>query len=163
MNGVKVSYYIDDTLLVAPSQSECTQSVRKVINLLEFFGFTINYEKSCLQPTREISFLGFNIDSRNMTISLSESKVTKIINVCTTLRNLNRASIRQVAEVTGLLVAAFTAVRYLQLFYQSVEACKSTRVSSGASYEELVSITDTAWWDLDWIIENIRAYNGKSF
>ena len=24
MNGVKVSYYIDDTLIVAPSQSECT-------------------------------------------------------------------------------------------------------------------------------------------
>ena len=58
-----------------------------------------------------------------MTISLSESKVTKIINACTTLRNLNRASIRQVAEVTGLLVAAFPAVRYLQLYYQSVEAC----------------------------------------
>ena len=59
MNGVKVSYYIDDTLIVAPSQSECTQSVRKVINLLEFLGFTINHEKSCLQPTREISYLGF--------------------------------------------------------------------------------------------------------
>ena len=49
MNGLKVSYYIDDTLIVAPSQS-----VRKVINLLEFLGYTINHEKSCLQPTREI-------------------------------------------------------------------------------------------------------------
>ena len=69
MNGVKVSYYIDDTLLVAPSQSECTQSIPKVINLLEFLGFTINHEKSCLQPTREVSYLDFNIDSHNMTVS----------------------------------------------------------------------------------------------
>ena len=69
MKSVKVSYYIDDTLLVAPSQSECTQSVRKVINLLEFLGFTINHEKSSLQSTREISYLDFNIDSHNMTVS----------------------------------------------------------------------------------------------
>ena len=79
------------------------------------------------------------------------------------MRTLNRASIRQVAEVTELLVAAFPAVRYLQLFYRSVEACKSTHVSSDASYEEFVSITDTACSGLDWIIENIKAYNGKSF
>ena len=92
VNSIKVSYYIDDTLLVSPCQSECTQSVRKVINLLEFLGFTINHENSCLKPTREISYLGFNIDSRNMTLSLSEGKVTKIINACTTLRNLSRAS-----------------------------------------------------------------------
>ena len=43
-----------------------------------------------------------------------------------------------------------------------MEACKLTRVSSGASYEELVRITDTVCSDLDWIIENIRAYNSKS-
>ena len=44
-----------------------------------------------------------------------------------------------------------------------MEACKSTHASSGASYEEFVSITDTASSDLDWVIENIKAYNGKSF
>ena len=75
-----------------------------------------------------------------MTMSLSESKVTKIINACTTLRNLNRASIRQVAEVTGLLVATFLAVQYLQLFYRSVEACKSTRVSSGHLMRSLLAL-----------------------
>ena len=40
-----------------------------------------------------------------------------------TLHNLNRPSVRQVAEVTGLLVATFPAVQYLKLFYRSVEAC----------------------------------------
>ena len=113
-----MSYYIDDTLIVAPSHS-----VRKVINLLEFLGFTTNHESLVYSlPGKFLLPTGFNIDSRNMTMSLSESKVTKIINACTTLRYLKRASIRQVAEVTGLLVAAFPAVRYLQLFYRSVEA-----------------------------------------
>ena len=72
-----------------------------------------------------------------MTMSLSESKVTKIINAYTTLRNLNGASIRQVA---GLLVATFPAVRYLQLFYRSVEACKSTRVSSRHLMRSLLAL-----------------------
>ena len=51
---IKVSYYIDDTLIVAPSQA--TQSARRVINLLVFLGFTINSGKSCRQPTWENLF-----------------------------------------------------------------------------------------------------------
>ena len=50
------------------------------------------------------------------------------------------ATIRQVAEVSGLLVSAFPAVRYLQLFYRSIELARS---------------------DLLWVTENIQKYNGK--
>ena len=73
------------------------------------------------------------------------------------------AAIRQVAEVSGFLVSAFPAVRYLQLFYRSIEACKSQDISARADYDVRVPFTELAELrrDLLWVIENIRKYNGK--
>ena len=65
------------------------------------------------------------------------------------------------AEISGLLVSAFPAVRYHQLFYRSVEACKLLDISAGADYDDRVSSTELARSDLLWVIENIRKYIGK--
>ena len=42
-------------------------------------GFTIHERKSVLIPTQKIEFLGFLIDSRNMSISISEEKADHLI------------------------------------------------------------------------------------
>ena len=65
------------------------------------------------------------------------------------------------AEISGLLVSAFPTVRYLQLFYRSVEACKSLDISAGAHKDDRVPITELARSDLLWVIENIRKCIGK--
>jgi hypothetical protein len=38
--------------------------------LLERLGFIVNYKKSMLTPTQSIPFLGFDLDSVNLTISI---------------------------------------------------------------------------------------------
>ena len=42
-------------------------------------GFTIHERKSTLTPNQKIESLGFWIDSRNMTISMSEEKADHLI------------------------------------------------------------------------------------
>ncbi|XP_068707254.1 uncharacterized protein [Montipora foliosa] len=96
-----------------------------------------------------------------MTISLPEEKIEKIFSKCSQLHQSKMATIRQVAEISGLLVSAFPAIRYLQLFYRSIEACKSQDISPGADYDHRVPITELARSDLLWVIENIRKYNGQ--
>lgn len=160
-NGMKVCYYIDDTLIIAASEAECSANVHKVVRLLGDLGFKINFKKSQLDPVTQLTYLGFILDSSTMTISLPEDKIEKIISKCSQLHQSKIATIRQVAEISGLLVSAFPAVRYLQLFYRSVEACKSRDISAGADYDDRVPITELARSDLLWVIENIRRYNGK--
>ena len=41
-NGIKVCYYIDDTLIIAASKAECSSNVQKVIRLLGDLGFKTN-------------------------------------------------------------------------------------------------------------------------
>ena len=45
-NGMKVCYYIDDTLIIAASKAECSANVHKVIRLLWDLSFKTNFKKS---------------------------------------------------------------------------------------------------------------------
>lgn len=159
--GIRTTYYIDDTLIVASSAHQCSEHTRQVSSLLSDLGFQINYGKSHLDPSRTISFLGFQIDSTSYTLTLPEEKVDKIVRVCRRLLNTTEPTIREVAQVSGNLVSAFPAVKYLQLFYRSVEACKSSDISLGARYDDTVVLSPLARQDLSWVIDNIRVFNGR--
>ena len=53
-----------------------------LIFLLQNLGFVINIGKSALMPVQEIEFLGLVINSVDMTLTLPEEKVTKLISQC---------------------------------------------------------------------------------
>ena len=108
---MKVCYYIDDTLIVAASKAECSANVHKVIRLLGDLGFKTNFKKSQADPVARLTYLGFILDSSAMTISLLEEKIEKIVSKCSQLHQSKIANIRQVTEISGLLVSAFPAVR----------------------------------------------------
>ena len=159
--NIRVIYYIDDTLIIAKSSDQCSRHAHEVCNLLSRVGFTVNQAKSQLIPSQQIQFLGFVVDSVSMTLSLPADKVGTIISSCQDLLENRCPSIRDIAHVTGLLVSAFRAVKYLRLFYRSVEICKSNLISRGASYEDQASLSAVARADLKWVIDHIKEFNGS--
>ena len=50
-----------------------------LIFLLQNFGFVINLTKSILHPVKQLEFLGLQINTEETTLSLSEEKMTHII------------------------------------------------------------------------------------
>ena len=70
--------YLDDILVLGSSPKEGKAHVEIIIEMLSQLGFVINKEKSQLEPTQKIQFLGFWIDSKSMTISRPQEKVEKI-------------------------------------------------------------------------------------
>ena len=55
-NGFDSVAYIDDSLLIGSSPSECTLNVEATMKLLRSLGFYINVEKSSFLPSTEIKF-----------------------------------------------------------------------------------------------------------
>ena len=55
--------FIDDLLLVATSYEECCYTVMQTIQSLDRLGFTVHPEKSVFLPQKQITFLGFDINS----------------------------------------------------------------------------------------------------
>ena len=123
----------------------------------------INDAKSQLQPTTRICFLVFIIDSISMKLLLPDDKLQKIISACLNLVSKNNPSVREVALVTGLLVSAFPAVNYLNLYYRSLELCKSQALSKNLDFDQAIILSPQAKSALHWIINNLVKFIGCFF
>ena len=144
LNGLRIVIFLDDILLVASSFAECMEQLSLLRKLRESLGFGINDGKSQLQPTTRICFLGFIIDSISMELLLPEDKLQKIISACLNLVSKNNPSVREVAHVTGLLVSAFPAVNYLNLYYRSIELCKCRALSENLDFDQAIILSSQA-------------------
>ncbi len=148
--------YIDDSLIVSPTKMEAEQAVNHAAEMLSGLGFVIHPEKSIFEPTQEIEFLGFIINSHNMIVSLSQEKRLDIQNRCKELLRKSRPTIRQIATVIGKLVAAFPAVQYAPLHYRGLEMNKITALRKhGGNFDAKTTLWSEARNDLNWWITNI--------
>ena len=75
--GFHLHHHLDDTLLMGDSELECVQNVYASLCLFEKLGFVIHPEQSVLAPTHVITYLGFEINSVDMTVTLMREKKEK--------------------------------------------------------------------------------------
>ena len=150
------SPYIDDCLIIGDTQVECRENVRKTIELSCKTGFVVHPTKSKFEPTQEIEFLGFVINSTNMTLKVNNRQVDKIIDACKTLSSETSTTILHVAKVVGLLVASFPGVKAGPLYYRRLDNAKNSaiKLNKGNFYKKM-TITSDLKRDLRWWIENI--------
>jgi hypothetical protein len=73
--GIRISAYLDDLLIVAKSEQLSRQHTQMVMNKLEEMGFLVKHSKSHLEPTHKLQHLGFNINTKDMTLSVPKDKV----------------------------------------------------------------------------------------
>ena len=119
--GMLLIIYLDDILLIAPTADLCLAQGKFLMKLLQDLGFLVNMNKSVLPPTQRIIFLGFLIDSVNMTISLPEEKQLAIIQKTSSLLGQNLVSIRNLCQFVGMCSATRPALRQAPLFYRQIQ------------------------------------------
>ena len=84
MLGHTNSGYTDDSPFVADTFSECKENVHDTVSLMTDLGFTMHNKKSVFIPMQKITFLGNNIDSDKMFVTLPPEKVSvQECEVCT--------------------------------------------------------------------------------
>ena len=75
MQGHTSVVYADDSYLQGDSYESCLKNVNDT--MFRSLGFTIHLEKSVLTPTQNLIYLGFIINSKDMTLKLTEEKKQK--------------------------------------------------------------------------------------
>ena len=73
-HGYASVVYIDDSYLQGDTYAQCLENIHATHNLLVSLGFSINRDKSVLQPAPCIILLGFVLDSLSMSICLSDTR-----------------------------------------------------------------------------------------
>ena len=68
-------------------------------------GFTIHERKSFLIPTQKIEFLGFLIDSKNISISIIEEKADHLIFKIMKFLSVSVPTIRQLSSIIRSVIS----------------------------------------------------------
>lgn len=148
--------YLDDILCLGNTYSECMDNVNHTINALSKVGFVINYTKSTLTPCKSCKFLGFLLNSYNMTLELPQKKKYDLLKRIESLLKLKSMSIRDFASFLGNLIAACPAIAYSWLYTKSFERAKYLALlNSNDNYDEPMAIPNSFYDDLLWWKNNI--------
>ena len=107
---IRIIIYLDDMLLICQTVN-CLEIARDtLIFLLQSLGFVINLQKFVLVPLQKIEFLGLEIDSVRMTLTLPQEKVKKLRLKCQKLISNPRMTLWEVTSLLGTLCSTAQAV-----------------------------------------------------
>ena len=148
--------YIDDILILGPTRAKVALSVAHTANLLQMLGFYINFEKSELEPTQSIEFLGFLLDSVNMSVTLTQAKIEKISALASDILKKPKFSIRSLAQFLGNCVAAFPAVEFGPYHTKELEIEKVQALNNHEwDFEAHMSLSQWTTLHVQWWKDNI--------
>ena len=161
--GLRLVVYLDDLLILGETEDNSAKWRDKTLNRLLRLGFTVNLEKSDLQPAQLITFLGIAIKTTDLTLSLPQQKLQAFRRVIH--RTIKKAQKRkevttwQLQSLLGTLQATSECVLQHRLRMNSLFECLARALKSPAGK---MSLTKEAIDDLVWWRDNLHRWNGKA-
>ena len=160
--GIRCVFYLDDILILGSSSPECLNNTKLTVNLLQSLGFVINEEKSKLVPAQQVEYLGFLINSKNMSLSLNQEKLNRIISHCKEALSAHTSSIRDLASLIGKMSATIQAVLPAPLFYRHLQLDKIAALREHCNYESEVILSEESRNELQTWIQYLQVWNGRT-
>ena len=151
------SAYIDDSYLQGDGYQDCLANVVDTVKLFDLLGFVIHPDKSVFIPTQVMTSLGFVLDSRNMTVCLTQEKQPKLRSACQKVIQMPSPTIRTVAQLLGLMTSSFPGVMYGPLYYRRLDMEKTRALSQSRDFDSTMEISSLALQDIKWWIDNIHS------
>lgn len=149
--GLTSVVYLDDWLCFGSSREDCAENVRLTRQCLESLGFLINEEKSKLTSSTRCQFLGFILDSKQMTLELTEQKREVILSLTRKYKNLEYCKIREFAQFVGNITGACPAVQYGWLYSKGFERQKYLALlRNKGDYEARMKLPSILNRNFDW-------------
>ena len=108
--GVRITSYLDDWLICAPSERQARSDTEVVLAHLRRLGLALNREKSCLIPSRTVTYLGLVLDSNVMRASLTPKRLSVLREHLSRFSVMKQVTVKFGRRLLGLLVAATQAV-----------------------------------------------------
>ena len=149
--------YIDDSFVVGDSGMQCRETAERLCRTLDRLGFYIHKQKSVLEPAQEITFLGFQLNSVEMSVSLTQDKKEKFRRAAKGVLTQETLKVREVAGLVGLMTAYSPAVEYGGAHIKNLEKDKNVglRVNKG-NFEGFMRVSKGAKNDIRWWVNQLE-------
>lgn len=159
--GIRCSYYIDDSLNMNKDKTICKQNAWLIADTLASLGYDVNKEKSVFEPSQRIVYFGFILDSVLFKVFLPKEKVEKIISLAKSLISKENIVIRDLASFIALVINAFHAILEAPLHYRELERDKIAGLGISRDFSKTTRLSDLSVSELHWWISNVEKKNGK--
>ena len=156
---IRLVLYVDDFLICA-EQTLIRDHTDLVIHTLEDLGLHVNFEKSVLSPTKNIKYLGYNINTQSEypVISATKERVYTIKRLLKQLLFKTECSARLLARCAGLCVSTAWVVSPGKLFLRNIY----NLLKQKESWSDNLKLNEPAILELNWWLENIDRFNAKT-
>ena len=123
---IRLMFYVDDSLIASRTMTEAVESTRTVMSVFRKCGFLLNIPKSTLCPAREIEFLGFDINTLTMVVSLTRRKRVAFLQIIKPILKKPRdpVMICRLSQVIGQVVSFVPASDAAAMQYRVLEHFK---------------------------------------
>jgi len=133
--GVHTSVYIDDFVIVSATREQAFRDRDKVLAVLSACGWVDNPDKR-QGPAQRLKYLGLILDTRTRTVHIPPRKLDKLRDTLSRAGQTPRATVRDLARVTGLVISVLQATGpTLLLLSRPLFAT----IAQAASYNQWVS------------------------
>ena len=133
------------------------ENIHDTIRLVDKLGFTVHPEKSVFIPTQKITFLGFILDSINMTVQLTPDRAENLLQMCITMSKRYSVTIREFSQLIGKMVASEPGVQFAALYYKDLEHLRDKNLKKCfGNFNSKMTIHEDVKEILDWWIKNIE-------
>ena len=157
--GHRVLIYIDDIIILADSKQACEQSVRAVQACLQDLGARVNTEKSCLEPTQRLEYLGFELDSVAMKIWAPAKKLANTKKAIKAFIRGKAATARDAASILGKLHSLADALLAARVHTASTHDFKMQALRRG--WDGATPLPQAALDDMQWWLRQLQTLNGR--
>ena len=128
--GLRAVVYLDDGIIAVEGEEAASRASEAVKDDLRKAGFVIHVEKSQWEPTRNILWLGFELDLEEGKIKVPRDKLTRLQEILENWKVEERIPAKTLASLIGKIVALSIAVGPVaRLMTRSLYAVLSSRTS----------------------------------
>lgn len=154
-HGIFARIYLDDIILLSANKHQAEADHTYAKQLLQSLGLPIAAEK-IQAPARAVEWLGININSSDMTISIPIKKVAETMRVVKKHHSRRSISKRDLQSLIGRLIHIAKCVAPARLFVSRL--LEALRLST----RKFIKITRDMKQDLDWFLQFGAEWNGIS-
>lgn len=157
--GLKLVCYVDDFLLIGRDPEETVRHLKLLLNTMAEFGWKVNWEKSHLQPSPVIDFLGFTFhlptsENPQTRIAVPRKKKHAIAHELRRLCRLNKCTPRIASKTLGRALSLTAALPHAPVLCRQLAIQVSFRAKAG--WDTPLQISQASKRDLQILADKIQ-------
>lgn len=155
--GCAILAYLDDYASCAPTKAKALHDYKLFMSTAEDLGLKLALDK-CHPPTTSLEWLGFNISTISMTVSIPRRKLDEVLNECQLWAARSRTSKKRLQSLVGKLVHLSNGINHARKFTSRL--LTALRGMADAAW---TTISEEARLDIRWFLHYASIGNGVSF